>query len=162
MENKYGRFININKENEEYYHIYYNDNKNDKISKINIFIDYQVESFNDLFYNCKCIESICFKKFYRNNVTDMRGMFYGCSSLKEINLSNFNTNNVTNMKSMFYNCSSLKEINLSNFNTNNVTDMSYMFSDCSDDLKMKIREQIKDINEEAFGGVNLISSDELI
>ena len=30
------------------------------------------------------------------------------------------------------------------------------------DLKMKIREQIKDINEEAFGGVNLISSDELI
>ena len=64
MENKYGDFININKENEEYYHIYYNDNKNeqikstplnenDKISKINIFIDYQVESFTKLFYNCE-------------------------------------------------------------------------------------------------------------
>ena len=75
MENKYGSFINIKKEEEQYYHIYYNDNKNeqiksaslnenDKISKINIFIDYQVESFNKLFYNCKCIGSICFKKFH--------------------------------------------------------------------------------------------------
>ena len=96
MENKYGNFININKENEEYYHIYYNDNENeqikstslnenDKISKINIFIDYQVESFYDLFYYCECIESICFKKFYRNNVTDMSYMFFGCSSLKDLN-----------------------------------------------------------------------------
>ena len=25
--NKYGKFININKENEKYYHIYFNDNK---------------------------------------------------------------------------------------------------------------------------------------
>ena len=59
MENKYGRFININKEDEEYYHIYYTDNKkeeiksaslneNDEVSKINIIIDYQVESFNKL------------------------------------------------------------------------------------------------------------------
>ena len=124
MENKYGDFININKENEEYYHIYYNDNKNeqikstslnenDKISKINIFIDYQVESFNKLFYDCYCIESICFKKFYRNNITNMCSMFDGCSSLKELNLNNFNTNNVTNM--------------------------GYMFGGCLDELKLKIK-----------------------
>ena len=79
---KYGRFINIKEDEEKYYHIYYNNNereqiqstslnKNDKVSKINIIIDYQVESFNELFYDCYCIESICFKKFYRNNVTDM-------------------------------------------------------------------------------------------
>ena len=60
MENKYGDFINIKEGDEEYYHIYYNDNKkeqikstslneNDKVSKINIIIDYQVESFNKLF-----------------------------------------------------------------------------------------------------------------
>ena len=72
MENKYGDFINIKEEDEEYYHIYYNDNKNeqikstslnenDKVSKINILIDCQVESFYGLFYYCKCIESICFK-----------------------------------------------------------------------------------------------------
>ena len=63
MKNKYGEFINIKKEDEEYYHIYYNDNKekeikrtyfneNDKISKINIIIDYQVTSFTGLFKNC--------------------------------------------------------------------------------------------------------------
>ena len=61
MANKYGRFINIKEGDEEYYHIYYNDNKkeqikstslneNDKVSKINILIDYQVESFYELFY----------------------------------------------------------------------------------------------------------------
>ena len=64
MKNKYGRFINIEEGDEEYYHIYYNDNKkeeinstslnslneNDKISKINILIGYQVESFNELLY----------------------------------------------------------------------------------------------------------------
>ena len=136
MENKYGRFINIKNGDEEYYHIYYNDNKkeqikstslndNDKVSKINILIDYQVESFCRLFYYCECIESICFKKFYRNNITDMSYMFSRCSSLKELNLNNFNTNNVTNMDSMFAGCSSLKELNLNNFNTNNVISMIY-------------------------------------
>ena len=51
---------------------------------------------------------------------------------------------------MFYGCSSLKEINLSNFNTNNVTYMEGMFWGCSDDIKNKIREQIKNIKEDAF------------
>ena len=47
---KYGEFINMNK-NEIYYHIYFNDNKdelkrnyfneNDNVSKIKIIIDYQ-------------------------------------------------------------------------------------------------------------------------
>ena len=69
MENKYGDFIYIKDEDEDYYHIYYNDNKkeqikctslnrNDKVSKINIIIDYQVKSFYRLFYNCECTESI--------------------------------------------------------------------------------------------------------
>ena len=99
-------------------------NKNDKISKINIIIDYQVESFNKLFDDCKCIESICFKKFYRNNIT--------------------------NMSYMFCECSSLKELNLNNFNTNNVTDMNYMFSKCSDELKLKLKSKFNEYKEEAF------------
>ena len=123
-------------ENEIYYHIYFNDNKeeikrnylneDDNVSKFKIIIDYQVKSFEKLFYNCKCIEYIYFKKFYRNNINNMGSMFSECSSLKELNLSNFNTNNVTNMNSMFSGCSSLKELNLSNFNTNNATDMGYL------------------------------------
>ena len=55
---------------------------------IKIRIDYQIKSFPKLFYECECIESIKFKKFYRNNVTDMSYMFSGCSSLKDLNLSN--------------------------------------------------------------------------
>ena len=76
---KYGKFININENDKLYYHIYFNDNKEeiknkyeideqDKIRKIKIIIDYQVKSFKKLFCDCKCIESINFKKFYRNNV----------------------------------------------------------------------------------------------
>jgi hypothetical protein len=89
---KYGEFININEDDKLYYHIYFNDNKEeiknkyiikeeddvtkqeyyieeeDKVTKIKIIIDYQVKSFKDLFSECKCIESINFKKFYRNNV----------------------------------------------------------------------------------------------
>ena len=44
-------------------------NEEDKVSKINIIIDYQIKSFKYLFSYCKCIESIEFKKFYRNNIT---------------------------------------------------------------------------------------------
>ena len=93
VDNKYSKFINIKDEDEKYYHIYLNNNKEEiKMNKINIedeikiikiIIDYQVKSFENLFYNCDCIESIYFKKFYRNNITNMSCMFFGCSSLKE-------------------------------------------------------------------------------
>ena len=74
---KYGKFININENDKLYYHIYFNDNKEeiknkyeinkeDKVTKIKIIIDYQVKSFKELFSWCECIESINFKKFYRN------------------------------------------------------------------------------------------------
>ena len=146
--NKYGEFININKENEKYCHIYFNNKKteikrnylkqNEKISKIKIIIDYHIKSFEYLFESCKCLECINFKKFYRNNITNMGCMYSGCSSLNELNLSNFNTNNVTNMRGMFQFCSSLNELNLSNFNTNNVTDMGYMFQCCSSLKKLNL------------------------
>ena len=139
--NKYDKFININKKNKMYYHIYFNNNKaeikrnflkkNEQVKIIKIIIDYQVKSFEALFHFCECVESIKFKKFYRNNITNMRSMFKLCSSLKELNLSNFNTNNVTDMGYMFNDCSSLKELNLSNFNTNNVKIMKFMFYECS-------------------------------
>ena len=161
IKGKDGKFININEEDKKYIHIYFNDNKkkeientslykDDNVSKISIIIDYQIKSFSKLFYYCGCIESIKFKKFYRNNVTNMSWMFRGCSSLKELNLINFNTNNVTNMSYMFYYCSSLKELNINNFNTNNVTDMSCMFYGCSEELIKKIRNQYNNIKIESF------------
>ena len=127
-------FINISDDLKEYYHIYFDNSneeikrnylkENEKVNKIKIIIDYQVKSFKNLFKDCKIISSIFYKKFYRNDITDMSFMFNGCSLLKELNLSNFNTNNVKNMNGMFCACYSLKELNLSNFNTNNVTNMS--------------------------------------
>ena len=139
--NKYGQFININKENDIFYHIYFNNNKeetkrnylkeDENVEELKIIIGYQIKSFEGLFGDCKCIERIYFKKFYRNNITNMNRMFNACLSLKTLNLSNFNTNNVIDMGCMFFGCSSLKELNLSDFNTNNVTDMTYMFSGCS-------------------------------
>ena len=78
-------------------HEYYIEEE-DKVTRIKIIIDYQVKSFKELFIDCRCIESINFKKFYRNN---MSGMFSWCSSVKELNLTNFNTDNVSDMSLMF-------------------------------------------------------------
>ena len=82
--------------------------KDDKISKIKIIIDNEVESFESLFAECYCIESISFKNFYRKNINNMSYMFNQCSSLKILNLSHFITDNVTNMACMFFYCRSLK------------------------------------------------------
>ena len=113
--NKEGEFINIPDNDKEYYHIYFDNSneeikrnyleKNEKVKLIKIIIDYQVKTFKGLFFYCNSINSIYFKKFYRNNITDMNNMFSYCSSLKELNLSNFNNNNVTHMNGMFDGCS---------------------------------------------------------
>ena len=60
IQNEYGPFINIKEEDKKYFRIYFNDNKNeinktelnkkDKVSKINIIIDYHIKSFNGLFF----------------------------------------------------------------------------------------------------------------
>ena len=158
IENKYDFFIITDYEDERYYHIYFNNNKqemkrtylkkSDKISNIKIKIDYQIISLNKLFSNIKCIKSINFKKFYRNNIINMSRIFYKCSSLKELNLSNFNTDHVTNMSYMFYECSSLTMLNLSNFNISHVTNMNYMFYGCS---------SLKELNISNFNLKNVIN-----
>ena len=139
--NKYGNFINIKKGDEKYYHIYFNNNekeikrsyinKDEAINTIKIMIDFHINSLKELFLNCDCIESICFKNFNRENINDMGGMFCGCSSVKEINFNSFNSINVKDMSYMFYGCSSLNALNLNNVKADNVKDMSYMFGECS-------------------------------
>ena len=102
INNKDGKLFNIKFGDEKYYHIYFDNNKEedeikrkfitkeDKIKIVKIIIDYQVKSFKRLFYRCNCCESIFFKRLSRNNINNMNYMFYGCSSLKELNLNNFN------------------------------------------------------------------------
>jgi len=149
IKNKIGNFINIINESEkDYFQIYFNDSpkkirkhrikRGEHVNKIKIIIDYKVKSFSYLFKECKCLESINFKKFYRNNITDMSFLFYFCEHLKEIKFNNFNTDNVNDMSSMFHNCESLKELDLSNFRTDNVTNMEFMFSGCLSLKKLNI------------------------
>ena len=145
VNNENGVFINVQKENEKYYHIYFDDNKeeikrfylneNENIEKIKVIIDYQIKTFEYLFEDCGCIEYIYFKKFYRNNINNMKCMFDECSSLKELNLSNFNTSNVIYIGYMFFKCSSMEGLNLSNFKTNKIIDMNYMFARCTKLIK---------------------------
>ena len=141
VDNLYDKFINISDEEKDFYHIYFDNakeeikrnclNKNEKVKIIKIIIEHEIKSFKKLFNKCDCISSIFFKKFYRININDMRGLFYECSSLKELNISSFNTSNVADMSYMFQNCFLLNELNISNFNTNNVTNMQSMFWKCS-------------------------------
>ena len=134
VNNKSGNFINIKEEDKKYYHIYFNNeeeeikrnyiNEDEKIKIIKIIINYKIESFENLFGDCQCIESINFKKFYRNNINNMAYMFIECSSLKELNLNNFNTDNVTDMRGIFW--------------------------ECSNELIIKIKTKYKNIKKEAF------------
>ena len=133
-------FINVNKEDEPYFHFYFDDNEKeikkhtlndeDKVNKIKVIIDHEVKSLKKLFYLCYYNKKITFKKFYRNNIKDMSYMFGECQGLIELDLSNFNTNNATDMSGMFYNCPYIKVLNLTNFSTNKVNNMSRMFQGC--------------------------------
>ena len=150
-EHEYGKFINIRKTKNinNYYHIYFNDKKlekitneiteHDNVKKIRVKIYIKAKSVHQLFLNCRCIKKISFIKFNRNDFVNMKQMFYACTSLEELDISKLNTENVSDMSCMFYRCESLKDLNLSNFNTSNVTDMSYMFDRCSSLQHLNIR-----------------------
>ena len=136
-ENKYGKIYNYLEEEEPYYHIYFDNNKeeikrneiteNDNVKKIKILIDYESNFFSGLFMSCDCIKKISFTKFNRTNINDMSKMFSSCSSLEELNISNIKTNNVEFMNEMFKDCISLRKLNVSNFNTSKVNNMDEMF-----------------------------------
>ena len=86
-ENEFGKFISIPKRYESYYHIYFDDNKeeikkkrlikNENIFKIKVILDYNIKSLCYLFYKCKCIKKITFIKFKRKDIVDMSEMFRG-------------------------------------------------------------------------------------
>ena len=112
--NNYSKFLNINDINNKYYHVYFNNNKeeikrnhinnDEQIKIIKIIIDFKVKSFKELFKDSECVESINFNKFHRNNIDNMSSMFEGCHVLEYLDLSNFNTMNVIDMGWMFTQC----------------------------------------------------------
>ena len=63
IKGEYGEFIHINKNDKLFYHIYFNDNKEDNVTKIKIIMDNQVKSFKKLLEDYNYIEYINFNKF---------------------------------------------------------------------------------------------------
>ena len=95
-----GKFISINEELSQYYHVYFDDNtkeaKNTTINiynakKIKVVIDHQVDSLKGLFKECHDIKKIEFTKCYRNNITNMSEMFFKCIDLKNVDISKLRT-----------------------------------------------------------------------
>ena len=154
-----GVFVNIQEENKERIHVYFNDGsqeqkineiplKNEEIKKIKIKVERSLNSYSKLFLNCRCIKKINFiNETKRDNIIDMSSMLQGCSSLEEIDLSNLITVNVKDMKKMFSGCTSLKKIKFGKFNTNKVIDMSEMFYNCI---------SLKEINLSCFNTKNVV------
>ena len=141
FENIYGNFINIsNPLDEQYYHIYFDDNKTeikrhyiketDHVNKISISIDYEIKSLYMLFKDCPCIKIMNFIKFKRNIDNDMSYLFSNYKSIEEINFYEFRCNKAINFSFMFYGCLSLNKLNLYSFKTNNAIDMRGMFYGC--------------------------------
>ena len=144
------KFINYEKSDESYYHIYLNDNikelkfnffkrlfvdknyisKEDNIKKIRISIDSNIRSLKGLFKDCVCLQEVNFITFENDQITDMSRMFEGCHSLKKLNILNINTEKVRDMNHMFGECKKLKKLDLKNFKTYNVTNMRGMFYYC--------------------------------
>ena len=55
------------------------------------------------------------KYSFKNKKSKSNNMFYNCKNLNSINLSHFNTENVINTMGRFYGCSSFSNIDLSGF-----------------------------------------------
>ena len=148
-------FINFEKEEEPYIHIYLNNDKketkrnyikkDEALSTVKIILDLKFKKFEKLFYDCKIIKKIKFIKFKRDDITNMSKMFCGCE-LTDLDLSNFNTDNVTNMEGMFSYCTNLTYLDLSKFNTKNVTKFNNLFGVCW---------SLKEINLSSFNTNNI-------
>ena len=134
-------FINYDKNTKKYFHIFFDDNKeevdrnyflwNDQVQKIRIVIDVHIKSFKELFSDCICIKTIDFLLFKRRGIKDMSKMFYNCLA-ENIHLHSFNSSEVKDMSYMFYDCSLVKKLNLRKFKTANLENMSHMFHGCED------------------------------
>ena len=94
--------------------------------------NYNVTSFNRMFYGCKNLTTVNGLYNATAHVKTMDYTWYGCTSLSTLNISSWDTNSVTSAQHMFDGCSSLTSITLKSgslsFPSNK--DFSYMFANC--------------------------------
>lgn len=86
---------------------------------------------NNMFANCRALQSLDVSGFDTSNVTTMKAMFFLCELLTSLDVSNFNTSNVTDMMNMFCGCRNVAALDVTNFDTSNVTTMNLMFEECN-------------------------------
>ena len=98
-----------------------------------------VTDMQDMFGECRSLESIDLSSLDTSNVTNMKEMFYRCKAVTSLDVSAFDTSKVQNMSSMFSECSSLEELDLSNFSTASLQDANGMFTRCGALSRLDLR-----------------------
>ena len=88
------KFIDLNREDKPYCHIYINNDtqdidsnhivQEDEVFVIKIILDYKFDHFWYLFSECDAIEEINVIKFNRKNIDTLGYMFYKCPFLTKV------------------------------------------------------------------------------
>ena len=84
-------FMNYSNE-PKFYHIFFDDkkvdrnyiSKNEKVSKIKIYIDMEIESLEKIFEKINCIKEIKFIKYNNPNIKIINRMFLDCKNLSKL------------------------------------------------------------------------------
>ena len=139
IKNSSTHFININKDEEKYYHIFINNNKKEikkenlnKIPKNNyaIIYDNNLKKLKTLYLDRKNkISKI--KIIIDHQVKSFSHLFTQCTLMESLYVKKCFRKDITDMSGMFEGCKSVIELNLSNLKTSNVTNMSSMFNNCT-------------------------------
>ena len=78
----------------------------------------KVDSFEQLFFECKKLKSMDFSNISTQNNKSMKSVFCTCNELESVTFGkNFTCEKVTTMQSMFWECKKLTELDLRYFNT---------------------------------------------
>ena len=115
-------FINCENENKSFFHIYFDDEKEERnqfflekqeseVSKIKIKIDIGLKSLEKLFDSIFILKEITFIKFNRKDFANMNIMFNMRINLTKINFEKCKTDNVKDMSFIFCSCLSLEQLN---------------------------------------------------
>ena len=101
-----------------------------------------LNSFQNMFCDCKQLTKIKFSNVELKNIDDLSGMFFNCLCLKSINLENFIKNNkkIKKMDYTFYKCKSLKKINFQNLET----ECDCSFNNTFYEVNKKCKVEVKD------------------
>ena len=105
--------------------------ENRDIEEVSVMVTSEHDNLSEMFRECENLRTINgIEDWDTSNVTNMNNMFYNCRSLESLDLDGFNTSNVESMWDMFSECENLKELNLSSFEIKEDCSTDYMLNNC--------------------------------